>query len=86
MRVATEINAPRIAIEAQRKHYLLQASLGLDETLLLASGAGAVIWRVGLSAVIEETSGRRSYWALAHPSGKPDFHHSDSFTLEVPQA
>ena len=25
MRVATEINAPRIAVEAQREHYILQA-------------------------------------------------------------
>ena len=36
-------------------------------------------WPVSLSAVIEETSGRKSYWALAHPPGKPDFHHPDSF-------
>jgi hypothetical protein len=83
MRVATEISAPRIAVEARREHYILQASLELDETLLLASEAGAAICHVGLSAVIEETSGRRSYWALAHPSGKPDFHHFDCFALEV---
>ena len=86
MRVAAEINAPRIAVEARRERYMLQASLELDETLPLAIGAGAPIWHVGLSAVIEETSGRRSYWALAHPSGRPDFHHSDCFALEVPQA
>ena len=40
-------------------------------------------WRLGLSAVMEEKSGRRSYWALAHPPGKPDFHHSDCFALEL---
>jgi hypothetical protein len=39
--------------------------------------------RVGLSAVIEETSGRISYWALAHPAAKPDFHHPDSFVHEI---
>jgi len=33
--------------------------------------------------VIEETSGRLSYWALAHPSGKPDFHHADCFACEI---
>ena len=43
-------------------------------------------WRLGLSAVIEETSGRKSYWALAHPPGKADFHHSDCFALELPAA
>jgi len=86
MRVATEIKAPRIVIEARREQYMLQASLELDGISPLASGGGSAIWRVGLSAVIKETSGRQSYWALAHPPSKPDFHHSDCFALEVPQA
>ena len=34
---------------------------------------------------IEETDGTLSYWALAHPSPKPDFHHPDGFVLELPQ-
>jgi hypothetical protein len=42
--------------------------------------------RMGLSAVIEEESGRKSYWALAHPPGKPDFHHLDCFAAELPAA
>jgi len=41
-----------------------------------------VIWQLGLSAVIEEKSGRKSYWALAHPPGEADFHHSDCFAHE----
>ncbi len=40
-------------------------------------------WRLALSAVIEETSGAKSYWALKHPPGKPDFHHADSFAYEL---
>jgi hypothetical protein len=32
--------------------------------------------------VIEDQSGGVSYWALAHPPGKPDFHHADGFALE----
>ena len=42
--------------------------------------------RLGLSAVIEERYGRKSYWALAHSPGKPDFHHPDCFQLELPAA
>ena len=44
--------------------------------------------KLGLSAVIEELDGTKSYWALAHPPGKPDFHHPDCFalTLEAPDA
>jgi hypothetical protein len=38
---------------------------------------------LALSAVIEERSGRKSYWALAHPPGKADFHHPDSFVHEI---
>ena len=39
--------------------------------------------RVALAAVIEETDGRLSYWALRHPAARPDFHHPDSFALAL---
>lgn len=39
--------------------------------------------RLALSAVIEDERGTLSYWALKHPAGKPDFHHPDSFALEI---
>ena len=42
-------------------------------------------WELGLSAVLEEKGGTKSYWALAHPSGdKPDFHHPDCFVARLP--
>ena len=37
----------------------------------------------GLSAVIEEKDGTRSYWALAHGEGKPDFHAAACFALPL---
>jgi hypothetical protein len=40
-------------------------------------------WRLGVSAVIEESDGAKSYWALKHAPGKPDFHHADSFAYEL---
>jgi hypothetical protein len=39
--------------------------------------------RIGLSAVIEETGGVKSYWALAHPPGKPDFHAEACFAATL---
>jgi hypothetical protein len=39
---------------------------------------------IGLSAMIVELDGTRSFWALRHPPGKPDFHHPDCFALELP--
>jgi hypothetical protein len=42
-------------------------------------------WQLGLSAVLEEKDGTKSYWALAHPPGeKPDFHHPDCFVARLP--
>jgi hypothetical protein len=43
---------------------------------------------LNMAAVIEETDGTKSYWALAHPPGAPDFHHPDCFalTLAAPDA
>jgi len=41
-------------------------------------------WLLALAAVIEETNGATSYWALKHPPGKPDFHRADGFVLELP--
>lgn len=42
---------------------------------------------LNLAAVIEEKSGAKSYWALAHPpEGPPDFHHPACFVLELPPA
>lgn len=41
-------------------------------------------WRYGMSAVIEEHGGRVSYWALAHPEGRPDFHHPACFAATLP--
>lgn len=41
--------------------------------------------RLGLSAVVEDAEGMLSYWALRHPPGKPDFHHTDAFALQLVQ-
>ena len=41
-------------------------------------------WEYSLTAVIEELDGTKSYWALAHPQGKPDFHHPACFAAALP--
>jgi hypothetical protein len=60
--------------------FTLAATLDLDRLGLPVDRP----WRLGLSAVIEEASGAKSYWALAHAPGKPDFHHPDAFALDLP--
>ncbi len=41
-------------------------------------------WDFGLSAVLETRQGAFSYWALAHPGPRPDFHDRRSFILSGP--
>ncbi|HEU0098465.1 MAG TPA: DOMON-like domain-containing protein [Allosphingosinicella sp.] len=41
---------------------------------------------IAAAAVIEETRGGRSLWALSHEGSVPDFHHPSCFTLELPAA
>ena len=68
---------PAIETVAAQKQYMLRAAISLPTALRRAPV------KIGLSAVIEETDGSISYWALAHPQGAPDFHHPDCFALEL---
>jgi hypothetical protein len=81
MAVATQISDPLIKIQTVRAVRILEATVDLER--LAPALASDATWQVGLSAVIEETNGRKSYWALAHPLGKPDFHHLDCFALPL---
>jgi hypothetical protein len=79
MRIAAEVLAPRIDSVRTADRYELHAAFDLG-------GAGlppAAPWRVAVSAVVEAADGEKSYWALAHPPGKPDFHHPASFVLDL---
>jgi len=58
----------------------LTATVHLDGLTPLCD---AVALRLALAAVIEDHRGGLSYWALEHPPGEPDFHHPDSFTLDL---
>lgn len=59
---------------------LARDQLALEAHLNLPSPVG----KLGLTAVIEGRDGSKTYWALAHPSDKADFHHPDSFLLDLP--
>ena len=37
---------------------------------------------IGVSAVLQSSSGELAYWALAHPGSEPDFHHRGGFCLK----
>jgi hypothetical protein len=81
MQIARSAVQPEIESRITAKTYVLFAKVSLAAMPGLPENA---IWRVGLSAVIEPKTGGKSYWALAHPHGKPDFHHKDCFALQLP--
>lgn len=72
--------APSIAVRPRAAGLELEAVVPLDR---LSPAHARASLRLGLAAVIEETDGRLSYWALRHPPGAPDFHHADGFALRL---
>jgi hypothetical protein len=70
-----EVAAPYIRMEDNMTWWTLGATIATD-----AERA----WHLGLSAVLEEKDGIKSYWALAHPNlENPDFHLADCFTAKL---
>jgi hypothetical protein len=49
----------------------------------LARAPDSVGLRLGISAVIEDRDRALSYWALEHPSEKPDFHHPGGLVVAL---
>jgi hypothetical protein len=77
---AVECATPKIDIFRSKTELELRAILELRWM------KGAVLkspLQLALSAVIEEKGGAKSYWALTHAAGKPDFHHPASFVGEI---
>lgn len=73
-RTEAEVKEPYIRLEDNLAWFSLGATIGIE--------AGRR-WHLGLSAVIEERDGTKSYWALAHGPGKPDFHAPGCFAARL---
>jgi hypothetical protein len=78
--VENEPLTPSIAVRSTATKLELDAAMDLHG---LSSQYATHALMVAISAVIEARDGSLSYWALEHPPGKPDFHHSDAFVLEL---
>jgi len=65
----------------------LGSSFAIFDATVPVGGLPDVACAMGLAAVIEEQGGVKSYWALAHPDAKPDFHAPACFaaTLAAPE-
>jgi hypothetical protein len=69
---------PEIAAERQGDE-LFELAVTVHLEGLLTAPPPRDRLRLSLAAVLEDRRGALSYWALAHPSERPDFHHADSF-------
>jgi hypothetical protein len=82
-RLRDEALNPGIVVRKGAEKIEVDASISLDRLSAMHASARLTL---ALSAVIEDEDGVLSYWALRHPAGKPDFHHRDSFVLEIESA
>ena len=80
MAVVTGARAPHLAMQRTAAGITLEATIFWRD---LIPQIPPPRLRIAMAAVVEDEGGRLSYWALRHPPGRPDFHHPDSFTLEL---
>ena len=78
--LVAETLEPHIVLRIAPDRLELEATLVLER---LSPAYRRAALRIGLSAVIEEIDGQRSYWALRHAPGQPDFHHADALALRL---
>jgi hypothetical protein len=81
MSVVAPARPPLISVEHDNTRLSLAAVIDLEPLSAVRNSPDP---RLALSAVVEDAQHRLFYWALAHPPGKPDFHHADGFALELP--
>ncbi|OLB12542.1 MAG: hypothetical protein AUH10_08060 [Gammaproteobacteria bacterium 13_2_20CM_66_19] len=80
MAPASLTRAPGLQVRRSSEQLELTATVHLGGLTGLSE---APALRLALAAAIEDDRGRLSYWALEHPPGRPDFHHPESFTMEL---
>jgi hypothetical protein len=73
-------NVPKIQFTQMARE--CRAKVSLDLASLLLQDQSADIY-LGLTAVIENKSHEKSYWAIEHRGAQPDFHMSESFSLRI---
>ncbi|HEX8624290.1 MAG TPA: DOMON-like domain-containing protein [Allosphingosinicella sp.] len=78
-RTTADMPAPLLKVSRRADRFELSARIA-------APPLATADWRVGISAIVVERYGNKSYWALAHPPGDPDFHDPACFALELPAA
>ena len=79
------IDPPHIVSRSLDDCFELEAAIPLAS---LPAAEDGKHWEIGLSTVAKTVDTKTgvehlSYWALAHPSSRPDFHHRKGFILQL---
>jgi hypothetical protein len=78
--LADEALMPIVTVARSAQRLVLMADVSLTRWPVPYHAAAL---RLGLAAVVEGDDGGRSYWALAHPAERPDFHCADARRVRV---
>lgn len=78
MKPVAVVADPVITVRHSAERIELDALIGSRSIPLGEQGL-----HLGLAVVIEDKAGRLSYWALAHPEARPDFHHAGGFKFPL---
>lgn len=74
-RCDADVTPPYVRIEDNMTWWALGATIAVE---------AGTRWQLGVSIILEEKDGTKSYWALAHPDGdKPDFHDPVCFAARL---
>jgi len=68
-------DVPEIHLDASETHLALEAEFTLPERFTNKT------LQTSFSVIVEEMDGTKSFWAVTHPPGKPEFHHRDCFSV-----
>lgn len=78
MREEAAVRALPMAIESRGPHLEIRCDLKLNPIVPPCQPI-----KIALSAVLETAGGEKSFWAMAHPGPRPDFHHPAGFVLAL---
>lgn len=78
--IAEEMAFDSLPFAVERDEDVLQVYLKVDLNKIIAPEQNL---KIGVTTVVEDRDKRLSYWALTHPASQPDFHHRDSFTINL---
>lgn len=78
--IAEETAFNSLPFQITQKSDLLQLSLEFELDKIITAQQNI---EVGVTTVIEDKNQQLSYWALSHPKKEADFHHRDSFLINL---